>query len=466
MAGRVIDSWSWFEILAVTEESSFEIPIDGECDSVDEDIDSFLSLQASSSICVFCALLPVIMANPHNRHGTLVDESWLQAMLSDDIPVMVNPHNRHDTLVDESWLQAMLSDDNTELPYDIIESWPQTMLSDDNTELPSDIIESWPQAMLSDEIPVIMVNPHNRHGTLVDESWLQAMLSDDNTELPSDIIESWPQAMLSDDNTELPSDIIESWPQAMLSDEIPVIMVNPHNRHDTLVDESWLQAMLSDDNTELPSDIIESWPQAMPSDDNTQLPSDIIESWPQAMLSDDNTGLPSDIIATTTDERGIESHCRRSGHTEKFPWSVEEVLKLIVGVSSIPSETGRKRWQEIVKKYFKGERTEEKLKQKWKDLKKHATKKTDGEQWLFYMMAAIVEVAIQSKKTGVFNNVIKEWCVAWERSAEATKAYHWLISVTNMEPEKQLNKIKEYVTDAEQNHAYAKIPYWSSQVHP
>ncbi|CAL5388782.1 unnamed protein product [Camellia sinensis] len=236
---------------------------------------------------------------------------------------------------------------------------------------------------------------------------------------------------------------------------LPVIMNNPHNRHLTLLDESWPQAMFSDDDTGLTSDIDESWlqallsvdnMQAMLSDDNTGLTSDII-------AITNNTGLLSDIIATTTDEHGIELHCRRSGHT---------------GVSSTTPKPGRqKRWQEIVKKYFKGgERTEEKLKQKWKDLKKHATKKTDGEQWLFYMMAAIVEVAIQSKKTGVFNNVIKEWCVAWERSAEATKAYHWLISVTNMEPEKQLNKIKEYVTDAEQNHAYAKIPYWSSQVHP
>ncbi|GMP49304.1 hypothetical protein CsSME_00016333 [Camellia sinensis var. sinensis] len=106
------------------------------------------------------------------------------------------------------------------------------------------------------------------------------------------------------------------------------------------------------------------------------------------------------------------------------------------------------------------------MQQKWKELKKHATNKTDGEQWLFYMMAAIVEVEIQSDKTEVFKKVVTEWCVTPERTALALNACDWLGSAKNMELEQQLNKIKDTVTAAAQNHQYDKIPYWSSQVHP
>ncbi|KAI8013942.1 hypothetical protein LOK49_LG05G01287 [Camellia lanceoleosa] len=199
-------------------------------------------------------------------------------------------------------------------------------------------------------------------------------------------------------------------------------MANPHNWHDTLANESW-----------------------------------------QAIFNNNNTGLPSDIIATTTDERGsqdesMESLCRRSDHKEKTPWSVEEVLKLIVGVLSTTKPGRQKRWQEIVEKYFKKERTEEKLKQKWKDLMKHATKKTDGEQRLFYMMAAIVEVRIQPDKQNVFEKVIQEWYVTSEIGLRLAR--DWLNSVKNLELQHQLNEIKNHVIVAELSDAYKKIRYW------
>ncbi|KAI7982007.1 hypothetical protein LOK49_Contig3G00016 [Camellia lanceoleosa] len=203
------------------------------------------------------------------------------------------------------------------------------------------------------------------------------------------------------------------------------------------------------------------------------------ESW-QDMLSN-NTGLPSptDDIYRVFDE-DIES-CLRThrgvSHTgadlsdadlrEKTLWSVEEVLKLIVGVLSTTPKPGRqKRWHEIVEMYFKGERTEEKLKQKWKDLKKHAIKKTDGEQRLFYMMAAIVEVEIKSDKQNVFENAIQEWYVTSEITDQEKLAHDWLNSVKNMEVEQQLSAIKHHVTVAERSHAYDKIPYWRNPVHP
>ncbi|CAL5334128.1 unnamed protein product [Camellia sinensis] len=208
-------------------------------------------------------------------------------------------------------------------------------------------------------------------------------------------------------------------------------MANSHNGHGTFADESWQDMYFN--NTGFQSD---------------NIPAEYYCS------------LDEDLKSFLETQRGVS-------HTEKTPWSVEEVLKVIVGVlSTTPKPGQKKRWQEIVEKYFQGEQTEEKLKQKWKELKKHATKKTDGEQWLFHMMAAIIEVDIQSDKSEVFNNVINEWCVTSETRADAIEACDWLISVKNMELEQQLNKIKDYVTDAEQNHAYDKIPYWSSQVHP
>ncbi|KAI7982021.1 hypothetical protein LOK49_Contig3G00008 [Camellia lanceoleosa] len=97
------------------------------------------------------------------------------------------------------------------------------------------------------------------------------------------------------------------------------------------------------------------------------------------------------------------------------------------------------------------------LQQKWKDLKEHEINKTDDEQRLFYVMAAMVEVEIQSDKTEVFKNVIKEWCVTSERIAQAIAACDWLKRVKNMELEQQLNEIKDFVTVAEQRHAYDKI---------
>ncbi|KAI7982015.1 hypothetical protein LOK49_Contig3G00001, partial [Camellia lanceoleosa] len=116
------------------------------------------------------------------------------------------------------------------------------------------------------------------------------------------------------------------------------------------------------------------------------------------------------------------------------------------------------RWQEIVEKYFKKERTEEKLKQKWKDLMKHATKKTDGEQRLFYMMAAIVEVRIQPDKQNVFEKVIQEWYVTSEIGSRLAR--NWLNSVKNLELQHQLNEIKNHVIVAELSDAYKKIRYW------
>ncbi|CAL5334127.1 unnamed protein product [Camellia sinensis] len=152
---------------------------------------------------------------------------------------------------------------------------------------------------------------------------------------------------------------------------------------------------------------------------------------------------------------------------EKIPWSVEEVLKMIVGVASTTSETGRKRWKEILEKYFKdGKRTKDILKQKWKDLnKQHAIKRKD-EQWLLYVMAAIVEGETQSDKTKVFENVIKKWCVTSERKAKEKLVRKWLNIVKNMGLEQQLDLIKYLVTAAEQGHAYDTIRYWSYQVHP
>ncbi|KAI8015373.1 hypothetical protein LOK49_LG05G01291 [Camellia lanceoleosa] len=100
------------------------------------------------------------------------------------------------------------------------------------------------------------------------------------------------------------------------------------------------------------------------------------------------------------------------GRTYK-KFSFEEMEKLIDGVEKYGGKYCN--WKTIKNLYFKdSDRSKDQLKQKWKDLMKHATKKTDGEQRLFYMMAAIVEVRIQPDKQNVFEKVIQEWYVTSE----------------------------------------------------
>ncbi|CAL5334175.1 unnamed protein product [Camellia sinensis] len=220
------------------------------------------------------------------------------------------------------------------------------------------------------------------------------------------------------------------------------------------------------------------------------------EPW-RAILSNNSTGLESDDIITSTIYRLLDEEmesCRRTygeaSRKEKPKWAPEEQLKLLVGVasstppkkpkwaaeeqlklivgvaSSTLPKTGRKDWKRIEDNYFKDSKRKEnnKLKQKWKELKKHAENKKDDSQKEFYMMVAIVEAKTQRKPDEKikFDNVIKEWSGALKKQDQVimARAQQKLTTVKWMEPQQQLQKIRDWVTEAQQCHAYGNIPYW------